>query len=485
MEDGSAETHRGSSFSTAPSSSNSPGDGGGSSFSGTSGSTSNLLASDRQGFMSSPDSLDAFASVAIADQDAAVHSRASRDLSRNDTSPTASIRVQPVSSVERPISPRGEEGKHHIRWANGSERGIISGQGYAMTTGRPSSLAGDHLRGVTAANSYGSAANNLPDPSNQTGLAPGGPVRDHDGHEEAGPQCSYTENCTTNSPLRKVVSHIFGRNKLCTRQIPKGVWVHYCRKHYQRSRYRNPKGFALLQCDLVRKQVDRLRLWGGVLDWMVKVRKREEARLSKAQAEQASRPDGSDEDSDENAGKEDVSAAGPSSWLMQCVGAGKTTEEVLEILSRIEAGIAATGSGFPDVEILPNVAPSASAVVGPSRRSSSAASRHRRTRSDTLRTVVSTASRPRAATDAERKRKTTASRRGEHAVTTMLRATSATKTSPSADNLAKRQRGEVSLQTEASLRAVSRTDFMVPKRYARPLTHGDTLAARDAHRRSH
>ena len=180
-----------------------------------------------------------------------------------------------------------------------------------------------------------------------------------------GPRCSYAENCSTGSPLRKVVSHIFGRNKLCTRQIPKNVWVHYCRKHYQRSRYRNLKGFALLQCDLVRKQVDRLQLWGGVVDWMVKVRKREEARLkmSEGRAGQVVSIDDEDEDlipirGDQVRGRQvrkENGIVGSSRWLIQAVGPGKTTDEVLCILDRIEKSIAETGTSFPDIEILPNV----------------------------------------------------------------------------------------------------------------------------------
>lgn len=207
---------------------------------------------------------------------------------------------------------------------------------------------------------------------------------------DGGPSCSYTAGCSTGSPLRKVVSHIFGRNKLCTRQIPKGVWVHYCRKHYQRSRYRNPSGFALLQCDLVRKQIDRLDIWGGVSDWIIKVRKREELRLNKENAELAAGRIAEDADSDQDgntagarsarestpSGKEGSlcgsvdshlqttrqSTAAPTSssssrWLIKFTGNGKTTAEALEVLDIIESEIRDTKSNFPDIEILPNVSP--------------------------------------------------------------------------------------------------------------------------------
>ncbi|KAI9768787.1 MAG: hypothetical protein M1840_004601 [Geoglossum simile] len=187
--------------------------------------------------------------------------------------------------------------------------------------------------------------------------------------EVHGPRCSYTDNCTTGSPLRKVVSHIFGRNKLCTRQIPKSVWVHYCRKHYQRSRYRNPRGFALLQCDLVRKQVDRLQIWGGVTDWVIKVRKREELRLSKEKAEReagisvrgndslahSATASASDQIPSKGRKRGSASSGESTKWLLNLTGPEKTTVDVLSVLERIEKDITDTGASFPDVEILPNV----------------------------------------------------------------------------------------------------------------------------------
>jgi hypothetical protein len=108
-------------------------------------------------------------------------------------------------------------------------------------------------------------------------------------HSEQEVICMYIADCDTGSQLRKAISHIFGRNKMCTRLIPPSVWVHYCRKHYQRSRYRNPKEFAKLQCDLVQLQIRRVHEWGleneknarpGVVkDWGLAVRKREQKRL--------------------------------------------------------------------------------------------------------------------------------------------------------------------------------------------------------------
>ncbi|KAF3932068.1 hypothetical protein ABW20_dc0105423 [Dactylellina cionopaga] len=175
------------------------------------------------------------------------------------------------------------------------------------------------------------------------------------------PKCSYVEDCNTSSPLRKVVSHIFGRNKLSTRQIPKNIWVYYCRKHYQRSRYRDPKGFAKLQCDLVRRQVDRLEAWGGVEDWVIKVRRREEIRISKeSKASAPHSPDGSDDFEEEYSRRDSITqGASDIHWISVMTGSGKTVEEVRFLLRRIEIEIIDRGGIFPDVEILPNVRPSA------------------------------------------------------------------------------------------------------------------------------
>ncbi|KAF3940369.1 hypothetical protein ABW19_dt0202553 [Dactylella cylindrospora] len=180
------------------------------------------------------------------------------------------------------------------------------------------------------------------------------------------PKCSYVEDCNTSSPLRKVVSHIFGRNKLSTRQIPKNIWVYYCRKHYQRSRYRDPKGFAKLQCDLVRRQVERLAAWGGVEDWVIKVRRREEIRISKeSRAVMPHSPAGSDEFDDDYA-QRDSALHGPSDihWISLMTGSGKSVDDVRYLLHRIETEIIDRGGVFPDVEILPNVRPSALAHDG-------------------------------------------------------------------------------------------------------------------------
>ncbi|KAL8866862.1 MAG: hypothetical protein Q9174_006034 [Haloplaca sp. 1 TL-2023] len=82
--------------------------------------------------------------------------------------------------------------------------------------------------------------------------------------------------CTLSSgDHRKVVSHIFGRNKRCTHQIPEDCWIKYCRKHYQRQKYRCPKDWYETQLLLIDHQLDKMETWGGITSWTINIRKRE------------------------------------------------------------------------------------------------------------------------------------------------------------------------------------------------------------------
>lgn len=77
---------------------------------------------------------------------------------------------------------------------------------------------------------------------------------------------------------RKIVSHIFGRNKKPTQNIPDELWIWYCRKHYQRSKYTCSNQWPQKQVDLVRLALDNFEKWGEILFWNVVLRKREQDR---------------------------------------------------------------------------------------------------------------------------------------------------------------------------------------------------------------
>ncbi|PWY96521.1 hypothetical protein BO94DRAFT_580360 [Aspergillus sclerotioniger CBS 115572] len=152
--------------------------------------------------------------------------------------------------------------------------------------------------------------------------------------------CEYQASCTLptspdNPKHRKVISHIFGRNKGSTKRIPHQAWIHYCRKHYQRVRYRT-SDWALLQCNLVLESLERMEQWGEIRGFEVKARKREvERRLGRKVKGQCPVP----------------------RWLADELGK-KSFAEVRELVQRIRGGIEALtrskkGSFFPDIEILP------------------------------------------------------------------------------------------------------------------------------------
>ena len=111
------------------------------------------------------------------------------------------------------------------------------------------------------------------------------------------PLCEFTNPCTTASETttttngkdgkkntknpsnpRKVISHIFGRNKTSTKLFPTSVWVHYCRKHYQRARYRSTQ-WPFTQCELLLDSLARMERWGGVRCFELVLRRREVERV--------------------------------------------------------------------------------------------------------------------------------------------------------------------------------------------------------------
>ncbi|OJD14673.1 hypothetical protein AJ78_04996 [Emergomyces pasteurianus Ep9510] len=94
--------------------------------------------------------------------------------------------------------------------------------------------------------------------------------------------CQFSgEACSTESHhYRKVISHIFGRNKKCTVGIPEYVWIYYCRKHYQRARYRTAE-WPFRQCDLAIDTLRNMRSWGGVESFNLQLRRRETWRTTR------------------------------------------------------------------------------------------------------------------------------------------------------------------------------------------------------------
>ncbi|CAK7208553.1 hypothetical protein SCUCBS95973_000141 [Sporothrix curviconia] len=184
------------------------------------------------------------------------------------------------------------------------------------------------------------------------------------------PVCLYRGDCQTGSQLRKAISHIFGRNKLCTRMIPTSVWVHYCRKHYQRTRYRNGGEYPQRQIGLVQLQIERVQSWsdlnsqqkrGHVLkDWSLSVRKREQMRLeTKMVSAGKKRPfheDGMEDEDNVDDDRAEMSGTAVPAWVVEKIGDGYSTPDILIIVDQLKRDIdAGRLQQIPDIEILPNI----------------------------------------------------------------------------------------------------------------------------------
>lgn len=218
--------------------------------------------------------------------------------------------------------------------------------------------------------------------------------------------------CTLDGPKRKAISHLFGRNKKCTRQVPAPVWVHYCRKHYQRSRYRNAHDYSEKQAKLLMQTIHRIQVWSDMqqrdmeiaesegrpvkgkllIDWELAERKREKKRKGGKKEEAPDRKrrrigadpagdmkrrqphdqdDQQDDDYDSDFDSDDDQLVNPddsdgdpnfdrdlavTGWLKNSLRKGYSTTQILEIALRIRLEIKnKTRSKWPDIEILPNI----------------------------------------------------------------------------------------------------------------------------------
>ncbi|KAI4212218.1 MAG: hypothetical protein LQ351_005088 [Letrouitia transgressa] len=93
--------------------------------------------------------------------------------------------------------------------------------------------------------------------------------------------CMAVDKCRAGSnDHRKVVSHIFGRNKQCTHAIPDECWIKYCRKHYQRMKFRSRLGWKWTQLDLIGRQLNKMEEWGGIDHWTIGLRNKERQKLN-------------------------------------------------------------------------------------------------------------------------------------------------------------------------------------------------------------
>ncbi|KAI0107146.1 hypothetical protein GGR51DRAFT_516444 [Nemania sp. FL0031] len=213
--------------------------------------------------------------------------------------------------------------------------------------------------------------------------------------EEPAGDCMHNDTtCDTGSVLRKAISHIFGRNKVCTRMIPNHIWVHLCRKHYQRSRYRSGHDYAVRQCELVLQQIQRIHDWSeenkkqGKISinkgWKLDMRKREKKRVEETENKKR-RYSETDMDENTSRGTKNNTATAVPTWLRLKCGEGYSTDEILEIMRRLQGEIQAKERAqMPDLEILPDIVPDSTEETkprAPSKRPTTHYTAHKRSKS--------------------------------------------------------------------------------------------------------
>ena len=198
------------------------------------------------------------------------------------------------------------------------------------------------------------------------------PARDHDedhvkkempATEESGLSssdfgwiCTRYPDCNLIAPPRKVISHFFGRNKICTLLFPQCAWLWCCRKHYQRCRYRDKENTEVTQMDYVVRQLKKFDEWSVqqqkdgktpfIIDWTVALRKREQERLDAASGRKRAEPGSGAQVQEEDFPQ----------WLLDRLGAGRSTEESLQIATRIRDDLMANRlTKLPEIEFLVNM----------------------------------------------------------------------------------------------------------------------------------
>ena len=210
--------------------------------------------------------------------------------------------------------------------------------------------------------------------------------------------CKYMDDCLLikNLPVinwRKAMSHMFGRNKNCTRSIPDLIWSCFCRKHYQRARYRNNHEYNKRLCILIEIQILRILVWslenirlgtpenGVVRDWSLTCRRREQMRIEEVKSKKRSHED-DDSDDDFDGPIPNGNTAQVPQWLLDLCRPGYSTLEILRIVARIGDDMNNGAlTQLPDIEFLPNITGENAKPKSKSRAKAKAPAAHRRAQS--------------------------------------------------------------------------------------------------------
>ncbi|KAM0798986.1 hypothetical protein BDR22DRAFT_347971 [Usnea florida] len=174
----------------------------------------------------------------------------------------------------------------------------------------------------------------------------------NDAPQQIDNKCVAVATClASSSDHRKVVSHIFGRNKACTRELPQDLWIFWCRKHYQRKKYRAEKheNWHTTQLGLVHEQLDKFEDWGKIDTWTIALRKTEQIAL--------------DKENKDGIGYTNYISSCWERFLVPYLGANKSFAQIRDVLNVIENKFEEAEyknrdvkhKTFPGVEFLPYV----------------------------------------------------------------------------------------------------------------------------------
>lgn len=154
---------------------------------------------------------------------------------------------------------------------------------------------------------------------------------------------AHSNDCRTGCfAMRKIIAHIFGRNKACTSQIPDHCWVKWCRKHYQRLRHRMlEQGWIFLQINCLKTQLSRMEKWGEVQNFTIVLQQKFQEELKRNNPAQAPEDEaglGNSPDTTKskyNYAKE-YTIASPNRFLYPYLGVQKSFNDVYAVINAIE-----------------------------------------------------------------------------------------------------------------------------------------------------
>lgn len=171
-------------------------------------------------------------------------------------------------------------------------------------------------------------------------------------------------NCVEEKFPRKVVSHIFGRNKTCTRQISDRCTILYCRKHYQRLMYVRGRNWVFTQIRIVRLQVLMMDVWGDVESWEVKLQPAARRQIAHEDARIVARANGNVDEVDRPDAPSLVADSTTKEYeerfLLPYEGRGRSSDDIDRLLTVIEEkfrSIQPQPPKFPRLQFLPRFQP--------------------------------------------------------------------------------------------------------------------------------